>query len=286
MLLGLRRRGLCTRFGLVAEEVGLITDPDWLKDGHLAIAHDPSTSGGQSARREVMRVNNHSPLYAEVEIYVSTEWRRIVQARITPWAFTGTGTEVSVEDFDGRRHYVGSIRFSGSIREVFWCGFIDPYLKDLVCRSFGFAAELARDRQADSGPLLAETAALLKGITGSAYARMKKIDGRHHRSGSRALSEIVDTHARVAQLRAFVDDIAAGYSVEEKPEIGHPLLEESDPEYRPAGWFAVKTKLPAARLRQAATPHRRSKNVRKVGSGRTVRYSALDARTHWPECFK
>jgi hypothetical protein len=58
---------------------------------------------------------------------------------------------------------------------------------------------------------------------------------------------------------------------------------DDEAEFRPAGWFAQYTSIPGARLRQAATPGRRSKRVRKKNVDGVVYYSAADARRWWPQ---
>jgi hypothetical protein len=57
---------------------------------------------------------------------------------------------------------------------------------------------------------------------------------------------------------------------------------ESDPDYQPASWFRERG-IGLSRVRHAASAGRPSMRVRKVGKGKAVRYSASDARRHWPD---
>jgi hypothetical protein len=59
--------------------------------------------------------------------------------------------------------------------------------------------------------------------------------------------------------------------------------QKDDPDFQPADWFRRHTEVPQDRLRQAALPKRKGKRVRKDKSTGAVRYSAADARLHWPD---
>jgi len=65
----------------------------------------------------------------------------------------------------------------------------------------------------------------------------------------------------------------------------HVAAAESPLTYRPARWFADRG-ISSDRLRKAASPARKSKHVRKRGSGRDVAYCVEDVREHWPGDFR
>lgn len=55
--------------------------------------------------------------------------------------------------------------------------------------------------------------------------------------------------------------------------------------YRPARWFTERG-IPGERLRQAATSSRKTKRVRKRGTGSDALYCVQDVRLHWPHDFR
>lgn len=57
---------------------------------------------------------------------------------------------------------------------------------------------------------------------------------------------------------------------------------DSDEDFRSGQWFALETKIPTARLRQAARPNRKTKRVRKRTNDGVECYSVSDARQWWP----
>lgn len=59
-----------------------------------------------------------------------------------------------------------------------------------------------------------------------------------------------------------------------------------DEEYQSAQWFSLNTKIPPARLRQAANPDRKTKHVRKQIIDGVECYSVDDARYWWPSDMK
>lgn len=188
-------------------------------------------------------MSDHSPMYAEIEVHVRVESQRIVTERITPWAFAGTDTACKVENFFGREIMLRGCSYGGSTRYLFWSGFIEPFLKDLVIRCLDHAVELARRRGRDQAAPITDTVRLLKHIVGSVYFEMKEIDDRHQGPRSRPLAEFVDTEFRVAEMRAFVDDVAAGHQLGDQVAVpkagssGDPVAHTVAPD---GGWLRAQ----------------------------------------------
>ena len=82
----------------------------------------------------------------------------------------------------------------------------------------------------------------------------------------------------LAHLRAEGGDWANAFLVLESMVQDGGNTED----YREARWFSENTKVPPARLRQAALSGRKAKRVRKKTIDGVVKYSVPDVRRHWP----
>ena len=74
--------------------------------------------------------------------------------------------------------YLGSVGFEGSPREVFWGGFIEPFLEDIFVWAFEFALNHAEKRKSDRRELILYTRECLMNGVCLTYNRMQNIDRR------------------------------------------------------------------------------------------------------------
>lgn len=58
--------------------------------------------------------------------------------------------------------------------------------------------------------------------------------------------------------------------------------DDAEDGFQSGQWFTLNTKIPTARLRQAAAPGRKNKRVRKRTIDGVECYSVFDARQWWP----
>jgi hypothetical protein len=120
----------------------------------------------------------NSPAYSFIKEYIDMAFQRLEKDKITPWAFFLTDKGLRLTDFFGKPvSYVG-VQFEGSPQSVFWSSFIQPFLNDIVSRSFSDTRDFCVDRRLNSKLPLEETAALLKAGIEKAYGRMCDIDQR------------------------------------------------------------------------------------------------------------
>jgi hypothetical protein len=162
--------------------------------------------------------DGRSPLHAEIEFRIREDHDRLMLKCLRPWDALATNQSVRVPRFDGRELNFGGIAFSGTIRRVFWEGFIDPYLKDLAIRQARDAVGLADERSLDRQQALRSAAGTLKLCNRATYHRMSQMDAK-----LRSVHHVKETWKHpnesdlTKQMNSFVDDVIDGWLVAAPP---------------------------------------------------------------------
>jgi hypothetical protein len=76
--------------------------------------------------------------------------RLIIDNQIIPWAFFYTSRGVSVRRYDGKLISYAGIKFFGTPVEVFWNGYIEPYIEKLVVESIEAVSKQIKENNLDS----------------------------------------------------------------------------------------------------------------------------------------
>lgn len=147
-----------------------------------------------------------SPLFGLIQKLVEDEWIRLDREQITPWAFLTAGPPFHVRDFYGRSISYQGIQFEGSPREVFWGGYIEPFLEDLGLRTLDEVLRIAANRQQDPQLPLEEATGLLKSVVRRTFARMADIDRRLRGRGFPSSVSIMSVEGHIASVERFLTD--------------------------------------------------------------------------------
>jgi hypothetical protein len=123
-----------------------------------------------------------SPLFPLLQKIAQDEWIKLDQNQIAPWAFFNSG-KFQITDFFGKVIASHGIEFSGSIRDLFWENYIEPFLEDIVDRSFTETLRLARDRSQLFPDPFEEMGGQLVSLARKAFTRMAGIDQRLRGNG-------------------------------------------------------------------------------------------------------
>lgn len=118
----------------------------------------------------------NSPVHSLIKECVELEFQKLEKSKITPWAFLLNDKGLTLTDFFGKSVSYTGVQFEGSPRDVFWGGFIQPFLNDIVSKSFSKTRDFCRKENLNSKLPLEETAGLLKVGIQKAYERMADID--------------------------------------------------------------------------------------------------------------
>lgn len=114
--------------------------------------------------------------YPEITFAVENKFKKLNRDKLSPWVFLNSGNIVSMEDFYGHTIQYQGVRFEGSPREVFWGGFIEPFLEDIFVWAFEVALDHAKKRNLDSRELILYTRECLMNGMSLIYKGMQKID--------------------------------------------------------------------------------------------------------------
>jgi hypothetical protein len=153
----------------------------------------------------VQRQLMSSPLYPLLETKVEDLWRRLDYSQISPWAFLAAGPLFRVADFHGRVISYQGIAFEGSPRQVFWGGYIEPFLEDLTEKIIKETLVLADERKQDAKIALSDASGLAKSVVRRAYGRMADIDRRLRGKGFPESLAIRSVELEIAGLDEFIN---------------------------------------------------------------------------------
>jgi hypothetical protein len=145
-----------------------------------------------------------TPIYPIVEKFVNDEYARLENAQITPWAFFN-GNGLKVNDFYGKPIAYSGIRFSGSPAQVFWNGYIEPFLEDISFRAIDLSMKVAADRKIPLRQPLLEVQGQLYSLCRRTFDRMANIDQRLRGDGFPAKVGPRRTENELARMHQFID---------------------------------------------------------------------------------
>jgi hypothetical protein len=147
-----------------------------------------------------------SPAYSFIKERISLEFKRLEREKVTPWSFLTTDFGLHQTDFFGKQINYKGVGFEGSPREVFWNSFIQPFLMDIVSRSFSETVKFCSERGIDGKIPLEETAIILKQGINKIYERMVDIDRRLRGKGYPNSVSPYNPQAHVSSSEAFVEE--------------------------------------------------------------------------------
>ena len=137
---------------------------------------------------------------------IELEFQKLEKDKVTPWTFLLSGKGMKVIDFFGKQVSYQGVGFEGSPRTVFWNGFIQPFLKDIVSRSLSETRTFCQDHSIDSSLPLKETASLLKDGISVIYERMADIDQRLRGKGYPHSVRRYNPKAEIERSAAFIEE--------------------------------------------------------------------------------
>jgi hypothetical protein len=152
----------------------------------------------------------HSPLFAETQAFIATEFERLRIEKIDPWVFLTADPPFKCTTFYGKVISYQGIAFEGSPRDVFWSGCIEPFLQDLVLRTIHRTFGIAAQRGIPPRATVAETVHLLEDAISGVYRRMQTIDQRLRGGGNPDRVQPRPIDGYIEHMNAFIDQIIAG----------------------------------------------------------------------------
>ena len=142
-------------------------------------------------------------LYPTFEKRIADAINKIVNEQVEPWFFMQK--RLSVKRFDGRQISYEGVGFEGSPRLVFWSGYIDPFLQDLIVKELSSAIAAAKDRDVDARKLIPEVQGLLISGCSAVLHKMAEVDRRLLGQGYPQNVPLRTVEPELQTMREFLD---------------------------------------------------------------------------------
>jgi len=120
--------------------------------------------------------------YPEITFEIENKFKKLIIDKITPWIFLNARKMPPIENFYGQVIRYGEQKFEGSPREVFWSGFIEPFLENIFIWAFKLALDYAEKHHSDTRELILYTHDCLANGVRLIYGKMQQVD-RNLRGG-------------------------------------------------------------------------------------------------------
>jgi hypothetical protein len=147
-----------------------------------------------------------TPLYPAFRKRVDDAVGQIIKQQVTPWSFLTAGPPFRIKMFDGKQIAYEGVGFEGSLREVFWSRYIEPFLEDLCISEIGAAVAMAKERGVDARLLLPEVQNLLSAGCRRAYVSMADVDRRLRGKGFPDKVDLRSIDQEVSAMAQFIEE--------------------------------------------------------------------------------
>lgn len=115
-------------------------------------------------------------LHPLVDKLTKDKTKIIIDNQIVPWAFFLTQQGINVKKFNGKTISYSGIKFFGTPVDVFWNGYIEPYLENLIVTSITVTSSQIKESKLDPRPELDCLSQNLYGCVKKIYKEMQRID--------------------------------------------------------------------------------------------------------------
>jgi hypothetical protein len=145
-----------------------------------------------------------TPLFPTFEKRITDSVNDLIAAQVIPWSFLTAGPPLRLKRFDGRKISYQGVTFEGTTQDVFWRGYIEPFLEDLVVRELAFAVESCKERKVDARETLRELQGLLLSGCSKVFAQMADVDRRLRGHGYPDSVPLRSVKSEQDQMTAFI----------------------------------------------------------------------------------
>ncbi len=147
-------------------------------------------------------------LKPQIDKLVRDQTRKILNEQVIPWAFCNTSKGIQVKRFDGKTIYYSGVAFVGSPVEVFWGGYIEPFIEDLVIQSIEQINSEIVNNNLDAKEELTYLKKQLYPSIEKIYTEMQQIDHRLRSNPTNLLQEKVNSkniHDEIGRMNTFLE---------------------------------------------------------------------------------
>ena len=129
-------------------------------------------------------MSNKSPtLLPLIQREITEQKRYLIKDKITSWTMHSASGKGHIENFYGKKICFSGCKFEGSPRDVFWGGFIEPFLKDFTDKMIKLICEECEKNKINIRTELDALKQNLRGMFARVYDEMSKADQRMRGEG-------------------------------------------------------------------------------------------------------
>ncbi len=162
--------------------------------------------------------------FPEIKFAVENEFKKLSAEKLTPWVFMNAGKMAPIEDFYGRTIKYRGVRFEGSPRQVFWGGFIDPFVEAIFVWAFEFAIDCVEKRNYDRRESILYTHQCLTHGLYSIYNRMQDIDRNLRGGGFPNQIAVRDISREIKEMETKLNEYKDSALAASRPNIDQPVV--------------------------------------------------------------
>ena len=169
---------------------------------------------------------NKTYFYHKVKHQLEEFYSFLNNEKLTPWLFLKS-TGVKVVRYDGKQINIVGVEFSGTCVDVFWHGFIEPFLKNKFIEIMDFINSEVKNSQITSEhfPIIDETIGQYQNLNEKVYKRMSEIDQILRGNGDIASVNRKNVDDKINIMNKFVEDQAIFYKKQTKESNNKNIME-------------------------------------------------------------
>lgn len=145
-----------------------------------------------------------TPLFPTFDKRISDSVNALITAQVIPWSFLTDGSPFRVKRFDGSEISYQGVTFDGSPQHVFWSGYIEPFLEDMVVRELALAVQTCKERNVDALTVLPELQGLLIYGCHKVFNRMADVDRKLRGKGYPNSVPLRPIKGELERMQAFI----------------------------------------------------------------------------------
>jgi hypothetical protein len=130
---------------------------------------------------------------------------KLIQYKLNPWVFFNS-KGIDITDHYGKHLSISGVEYSGSAVEVFWGGYIDKFIEELVFTLVDRARKICADHGISPKKPLRELGDLLSEAVSKVYNRMADIDKRLRGKGYPAKIKLRDVSSEIERETKFIQN--------------------------------------------------------------------------------
>ena len=151
-------------------------------------------------------MDSKSAIYHLTNRIIEEEYEKLRREKITPWAFLHSGHPFKCTKYSGEEISYSDVRYEGSPEYIFWNGFIEPFLKDIIFRTIDNTIEISRNKKINLAHPLKEVGVLLKKLVSKTYDAMADVDRKLRGNGYPNKVNKKDVSTKISLMAKLIDE--------------------------------------------------------------------------------